>query len=537
MAGKKDSGIDLAEAFRMLAEKVTIQAHEPNILAYVPHSKQEFFHQGEDYLRLYIGGNRSGKTFGAVVEDIWWCTHTHPYIKTPPGKIRGRVVAVDIERGVNEILLPIFQRLLTGTTFLINGSWEDSWRASSNKLTFANGSTIEFMSYEQSIEKFAGTSRHFIHYDEPPPQGIYEECQARLVDTKGRAWISMTPVDGSPWIFDVLYEPVNDAADKEELNVFTSDIAPVYRSRSKKTLVVEVGMNENPHLDAEARETYLAGLSEDQRKARSKGTFITAGGKVFPHFSLTKHVTNDMIIARDLQLQGWQIYTSTDHGWNSPSAWLWHAVAPDSLGGVIITFGEIYQNHTTIEEYSRLVILKEEAWGLDREQIVRTGDPAMNQHSAVSGTTIIQEYARHGLYIGTEGVPTGPGSANIGMAKMQQYFKLRGAAERPMWTIHSSCINFIKELKALKFKTYSSRKMRDENNAKEEVHKHNDHAYDSAKYFATFLPDLSPDDVPLDLSGLEKKAGLLTYDTAILRMIEERENQGTSGWTTLESYN
>lgn len=515
---------DLAEAFLDLSSKIAQQAREPNILAYKPHAKQLVFHKGTDHLRAYIGGNRSGKTFGATVEDVWWASGTHPYRETPPPPLRGRVVAVDLMQGVNHIILPLISRHVT-PSMLINGSWEDSYSKSERVLTFSNGSFIEFMSYEMEIEKFAGTSRHFTHYDEEPPKGIFQECQARLIDTNGSSWISMTPVEGITWVHEDIYEPVNEAADKEILMPGTELTGPVYRSESLETLIVEVAMNENPHLSEKARERYLRTLDEETRAARSRGEFVQIGGKIFPYFS-DIHII-DPVDNPAQAFKGWEWYSSVDHGWNNPTAWLWHAVSPE---GIVVTFAEHYKDKTTIEDHAAIVKAKEAAWG--REPTMRTGDPAMKQTSAVTGTSIIQEYQDNGLFINVETVPR---QVEVGIAKMQQYFKIREDG-KPRWFITRDCENFIREMRKLRWKTYTSKKTRDENNKLEQVHKKDDHTFDSARYFSTFLPDLSPDSLP-SVGESVNPVEALNYDQALLKLVEDQQNvENTLAWTTLETY-
>lgn len=530
-AGKPSGDpFNFEEAVRGLSERLMTQAAEPNILAYTPHRKQEVFHESEDHLRVYIGGNRSGKSFSAVAEDIFWLRKDHPYRKLPlpDGKIRGRCVAVDFDRGVDQILLPIFSRLLT-PSLLRNGSWEDSWHASKHLLTLGNGSTLEFMSYEQDTEKFAGTSRHFCHYDEEPPKHVFTECQARLVDTDGYSWVSMTPLKGATWIFEEIYEPMQTAEDKKLLIPAEKNVLEAYRSPKLSTTVVEVGMEENPHLSVEARLRYLESLDEDERKARSKGTFITLGGRIFKNFTVSENVTKEPIDPKKLQQQGWQIYTSMDHGWNAPTAWVWHAVAPEHLGGRVITFSEHYKSEMLIEEHAQIVHSREAGWGLDTSEIIRTGDPAICQHNGVTGTTIAQEYAKHGLYIYTDSIPK---DRKIGIVMMQKYFKVRENG-RPQWMIHEDCPNLISELKKLRWKTYTSKKMQFENNPQEEVHKKDDHAFDACKYFATFLPELAPTVEELVAQGPTATA-TLRYDDALIRAQEDSESD--LGWEVVETY-
>src|SRR5574339_490499 len=186
MKQKEFSSGDVA---RLLVEGLRNHATKPNIFGYQPHEKQCLFHQLQQKKRLYIGGNRSGKSYAAVAEDVWWLTDTHPYRETPALPVRGRVVTVDFTYGLEQIILPLFKILLPASE-LIDGSWEASYSKSLRVLTLKNGSTVEFMSYEQDTEKFAGTSRHFVHYDEEPPMHIFNECNARLVDTAGSWWIS-----------------------------------------------------------------------------------------------------------------------------------------------------------------------------------------------------------------------------------------------------------------------------------------------------------------------------------------------------------
>lgn len=527
-----DDRVDIKQLFLGMGERLAQQAVKPNIAGYVPHEKQLAFHKGSDHLRAYFGGNRSGKTYSAVVEDIWTCTKTHPYKAPIPGQVRGRVVGVDFKEGVERILVPLFKDLVL-PSMLINSSWEDSYSAGGHLLTFANGSFIEFLSYEQETEKFAGTSRHFIHYDEEPPKDIYNECQARLVDTEGDAWLSMTPLKGATWVFEDIYEAVMEAPDKQVIVEGTMDIAPITRSASEEVLIIEVGMNENPHISAKARERFLSKLDAEERAARSKGTFMTMGGRIFKGFSSDTHVIPG-VVPSDLQKAGWQIYASVDDGWTNPTAWLWHAVAPENQGGRIITFGEHYQAEMTISDHSRIVHLKEQAWGLDTDNIIRVGDPAMHQHSGITGTTKVTEYAKFGVFISTQGIV---GARSAAIERMQEYFKLRGRGQPPLWQITDQCVNFVKELKKLKWADHATSKGREGLNKKETVQKKNDHAFDSAKYFACFLPDLSPENAKIQLPPPPVSDAIVRYDEALIRALNSAEEKAAmAGWDIEESY-
>jgi phage terminase large subunit-like protein len=516
--------IDLAEALRSLSEGLSARAKNPGMAGYKPTDKQEIFHRSDNYIRLYIGGNRAGKTHGGVMEDLWWATNTHPYIETPEPPVYIRVVVVDFPRGFNDIMFPKFKEL-TNKEDLKGGSWDKAWSETLRVLSFENGSQIQFMSYEQELDKFAGASKHLIHFDEEPPKHIYNECAARVIDTKGKIFLTMTPVNGMTWVYEDIYEPTKEANDSEVLIEKTQDIGEVFSSKSRDTTVIEVGSNENPHLSSDALVRYFSTLDEEERIARSKGTFVAAGGKVFKDFSRSSHVIPIVDNPGDF-FRYCNIYTSTDHGWNNPTAWLWHAVFPD---GRVVTFHEHYAREMTIKEHSDVVKAFEKQYDLNIE--IRTGDPAMGQHSAITGTSILQEYAANGLYIYTDSVPKDPG---IGIAKMTQYFRpIEGV---PAWTITENCVNFIRELTNLQWQKFESRKVEFRRNRQENVQKKDDHAFDSAKYFATFLPDLKPDMPKPELPKPGQYTGYQRYDEALVRAHENALNKDEIQWTTLETW-
>ena len=434
------------------------QVDRPNLYAYVPHAKQRIFHKSVKHSKLYIGGNRSGKTTGGVVEDIFWAMGRHPFRKVPDSPTRGRVVAVDFTQGVEKIIIPEFQRWVP-PSFLKNGSWEDSYSKALRTLTLVNGSFVEFMSYDQDLDKFAGTSRHWTHYDEEPPKHVYNECEARLIDMDGSSWLTMTPVEGMSWVFEDLYTPGKEKLDK--------DIE-----------VIEVDMLENPHVSPEAAERYLRTLDPDERKAREHGMFVQLGGRVFKQFSKETHVIPPTTPPKE-----WEWYVSIDHGFNNPTAMLWHAVSPTDQ---VITFAEHYKSEMTVKEHAEVYHARNAMFG--RIPDVVCGDPAMHQRSGITGTSIIQEYADNGIFISTEGIPK---DVQTGVNRMTQYLRL-DEGNKPHWKITENCDAVINEMLRLRWETWATRKGAYENNKHEKIHKKDDHACDSTRYFFTLLPDLTP---------------------------------------------
>lgn len=441
----------------------------PNLSRYVPHKKQLIFHKSNARGRQYIGGNRAGKTIANVTECCWWLTKTHPYRTMPAEPVRGRLVCVDFINGLDKIILPLFKQWLP-EKYLIDNNWDKSYDKEHKTLTLNNGSFIEFMSYDQDLDKFAGTSRHFVAFDEEPPKTIWNECRARLVDTGGSWWLSMTPVDGMTWVFEDIYEPN-------------------WNNPNAKWHIVQADMLDNPHISPEEAEEFLSGLTEQERRAREKGEFVQMGGRVFKSFDPEIHKTNyDFVLHPNMR-----IYTSIDIGWRHPTAWLWHAVEPN---GHITTFHEMVESEVTIEQWSEKI--KEYEREMKTlypffEVYMRTGDPAMKQTRSNTGTSDLMEYATRGINIGVEGVPR---AVDIGIVKIEQYLKADDdprEQSRPFWQYTPNCVILEKQMSRLRWATYASKKLEYENAPKKEIHKKDDDAPDSLRYFMTLMPSLSFD--------------------------------------------
>jgi phage terminase large subunit-like protein len=471
MPRKKPSDeLSLGDMGSMLSQGLSRAATTPTVYMYVPHSKQVSFHSAREQVRLYIGGNRSGKTVGGVVEDVYRLRGEHPFQPVPPAPTRGRVVGVSYQEGVKEILLPEFGKWLPPSD-LINGSWEDSYAKGDRKLTLSNGSTCEFMSYDQQLEKFAGTSRHFVHFDEEPPEDIYEECRLRLVDTAGHAYITMTPVNGMTWVYEKIYK---------------KGLIP-----GSGILVIQIDSSENPYISEAQLMQVIGDLDDDMKKARKKGEFVAFGGLAFSSFNKNTNVIPELSssqIARFQDSRNWTLYASMDHGLNNPTAWLWHAArkpGPGQLDGVIITFDEIYGSNVLVDEWARQVHEHNRKPGRVAPAIY-VGDPAIAQRQAVTGESIQTVYMKHGVPI-----VLGKNDVKVGVNKMNMFLK------NFKWLITENCSHLISELETVRWKRWETAKQRNNNNVREEIQKKNDHAPDSARYLFSLLPDLHiPDDAP-----------------------------------------
>lgn len=433
-----------------LAHKLARAAEKPNVLSYRPNSDvHQKFHESTKVGRLLRGGNRSGKSVAGVVESVWRSLGTHPHQKTHEVPTRGRIVTVDREAGIEQIIKPLLAQW-TPPSALINGSWEDSFSNQKKLMTFRNGSTIEIKTHQQEIDSFAGVPLHWVWYDEECPSGIFNECRLRLIDYNGCWYMTMTPVEGQDWIFDRFIV-----------------------SASKNVAMFEVDIKDNPHLSKEALALLEEDLTEDEKKVRQHGIFVPKGGLILGEFNYDRHVIEGNKPIPD----SWNVTVSIDHGYNNPTAVLWHAVSPR---GEVVTFREHYQRRMVIRDHARRI--KEINAEIGREPMMYVCDPQMSQKDGITGSSPLAEYR-------LQGIPLLKSKRDVAGRnnKMNEYFKY------DQWHITEQCPNLIKEVRGYSFKIFNSPKLADRNNLREEPNKKNDHAVDACGYFYNFMPYLAPE--------------------------------------------
>jgi phage terminase large subunit-like protein len=438
----------------LLAEELLRKASiSPGIQAYKAHPSQEKFHRSIAKEKLYIGGNRSGKTVATVTEAVQWLTGEHKFrTDVPPPPIRGRGVAIDIEDGIKKIILPELAKWMP-QSFLQDGSWEKSYDKQSRTLTLNNDSFIELMSYEQDVEKFAGTSRHFTFFDEEPPEDIFNECLMRLVDTDGSYWISMTPLIEMTWIKDRIYDP--------------------WSGGDKSIYVLEVNTEENPHIQIEALDRMTRGLSPEEREARRKGTFITHTGLVYAGAFSAKDYLDGGNVLDDILNHKFKEYTNhwghfscMDHGFANPCVFLFCCFDGD---GNIIVYDELYESRKIVKEMSQLYTQRIETLGV--RPVYCVGDPSIRNTSPITRTSIQTEYMEHGVAISL-----GHNDIRAGITRMQNRFQKRRLF------ITRRCEHTLKEIGSYRWDRFASSKIEARRNKKEVPLKRNDHCMDALRY-------------------------------------------------------
>lgn len=184
------------------------------------------------------GGNQSGKTSGCVMDVVMQCEGWHPlqqenmeriieetfdpwvrdwlkvlyerelWIKSPP--VKARCNTVDYTNFVDKIIGQEYEKWATTADLDLVGYSNDKKR----KITWKNGSFVEFMTYEQPVLTHGGAARDIIQHDEESPPGHWAQSKMRVSTTSGRMTIGMTAEQGVTWTEDEIWKPGLTGKDK-----------------------------------------------------------------------------------------------------------------------------------------------------------------------------------------------------------------------------------------------------------------------------------------------------------------------------------
>lgn len=297
---------DKIEYLRMLEEKE--QRRRDNPLKFAKqHDKQQEATQCDKTIRSLFWGNRVGKTEWGAQETVRFATADHPTRDIKHSiEIWAACPSFDAQEDTTQKKLMAYlpEKEIEHISYLRGRIIK--------KIRLKNGTIIDFKSYEQSREKFQGTGKRFIWFDEEPPKDIWEECFVRIeagqeLDTI----LTMTAIKGMTWVYDDIY-----------LNTSNPDI-----------YVSEAGWDDNPWLTEKQKEQMSRGLSADALKVRRDGKFVKRVGLVCAWFQRDKHIRHYGSLDR-----AWTWYEVLDGGYSDPAAWLLIGVDHDNNVHVVDGF-------------------------------------------------------------------------------------------------------------------------------------------------------------------------------------------------------
>lgn len=293
----------------------------------------EFFEAGAKYReRVFLAGNRVGKTVGAGVEWTYHLTGEYPnwwtgYRFTRPITL---LVAGDTLPNTRDILQA---KMLGGTTdkpekigtglipgrmitgFVRNPHVPGAIERAYIKHASGGESVMWLRSYEQGRVIFQGFELDGFWPDEECPQDVYEEGQVRLMTSMGLSTLTFTPLEG-------LTELVESLMSDEE----TAEAA--------NRTIISCGWDDVPHLSETAKAQMLAKLPPHQRDARTKGIPQLGSGAIYP------------VLPEDIEVDDfaiplhWSKGYGMDVGWNRTAAVF---LAWDRDSDVMYAYSEHYR--------------------------------------------------------------------------------------------------------------------------------------------------------------------------------------------------
>jgi phage terminase large subunit-like protein len=411
----------------------------------------EFFHAGATHReRVFLAGNRTGKTVSAGVEIAYHLTGNYP--KWWVGrKFDGSIRAMasgdthDTTRDILQIKLlgaTTDQKELIGTG-LIPGEAIVGYVARTHvkgaveKVTVKHitGGTSELWlrSYEQGREIFQGFELDVFWADEECPQDVYEEGMIRLMTRRGLSMLTFTPLSGLTKLVQEIQRRAHDGG-----------VGAPH--------VTTCGWDDVPHLSELDKAEMIAKLPPHQRDARTKGIPALGAGAIYP-IAESEFVVDDFPLPTH-----WKRSYGMDVGWNR-TAVVWGAWDGDS--GILYVHAEHYRGQAEPSIHAESIKARG-AW------VPGVIDPASRGRGQKDGEQLFNLYSELGLNIS-------PAINSVESGIYEVWQRLSTGRIK----VFKSCLNLLSEYRIYR---------RDD---KGRVVKENDHALDALRYLVMSGKDIA----------------------------------------------
>lgn len=468
------------EVLELLA-KANESIEENPLYRYVPHSRQQIFHEHRVKTKAFVGGNRSGKSTATVVDCLIQALDEDAvpealrgYRIWPKGtRFKCRFITPDYGKPYQSLLETI--QMWVPPSQLKGGAWDTAYKDKDHVVRFANGSVFDFMTTEQPPSKHGGSARHRIVWDEEPPdtedgERIYTQARMRIADYHGDMLWGFTPISEKlGWVFDEIHEQAVEEGEQLSERVWLNE--------AEGLLLVQASIFENPHLSEEGREDAIKGIRGDQRAAVTEGAFTNAKGLVWEAFEPQPapegiHVVPEEWIDRDL-VKTLEHLDSIDPG-QVQTAILFAGV--DKEGRVVVYDELALSGRSAAPEWAAESIANlREGWGLPEICKYTIIDPAARSRDLGSGERVGEQWI-------TAGIPViyGKHDVEAGCTEVERRLihhvddEEEGKKPFPLIVISSRCKNLIRQMRKYR------RKPKEDGSFG--VVKKDDHACDALRY-------------------------------------------------------
>lgn len=238
--------------------------------AYTPHDGQRQVHASKADERFVFAGNGSGKTTLGANEVIWAIQGYNPVLDeyTPvPARV---FIVLDKPEKVESVVIPELRKWIN----IEPDQLHKRGKPYISYITFANGSTITFLFFDQEPLTAEGLELDFVWIDEPCPRPLFVALKrgGRTKGRRARYLLTGTPI-AAAWLRQDIYEKwVAGELPNAECFRFGTE------------------MNAK-NLDDGYIERFSAYLSDKEKRIRLQGEFFDLDGLALAHlFSRKTHV-------------------------------------------------------------------------------------------------------------------------------------------------------------------------------------------------------------------------------------------------------
>lgn len=359
---------------------------------YDPHEKQRQFHAlgSQAPERLFLAGNRTGKTYCGALEMAMHLTgHYPPWWE---GRRFHRPITAWVLGVTNETVRSTLQQYYVGdpSSERLGALHPDLIIHQTSRRGLAEAvdrvrvrhisggeSWVEFKSYQQGREVLQSAKVDAVHADEEPPITIYRELLMRLMSVDGSSpggimMVTATPLMG---MTDVVLSFLKDSEKDTMIREGNEHHGKAY---------IQAGWNDNPYLQHTEKERLRKNLPSHEREAREKGIPSLGLGMVYP-------VAEAAITCEPFPIPDhWPKVFGLDFGWNpSPTAALF--AAHDRDNDVLYLYGEYAAKELTPQHHALHLIKRGADW------IPGVYDPAGKISSLKDGENLVDLYHEAGI--------------------------------------------------------------------------------------------------------------------------------------------
>lgn len=425
----------------LLRREVTIekrrkQLRQDNaIFFYEPHAKQGQFHSAADFHYRYARtGNRFGKSEMGGAEDVAFAMGFRPWLLDddplrklgiPKHPTKGLVVSIDWDKSEEA-----FTSFETGKLFkyipkdnLIGYEKNHSGAIDLIRVRHVSGgvSTIHLDTVKSFKQNPLGQETSYwdwIHYDEPPEEGMYKANIRGLIDRDGRVWFTCTPLE-EPWI-DQMFLP--DVQEQTKANIGVHIDGDFW--------MLTGATDDNPYLTRDAIERVMSQYSEEERETRRSGIPRAYSGLVYKEFQWETHVYRDPPLGWKSWSEPPQDYCirfAIDYHPRKPHHVMFIATSPNEYHYI---FAELFVSCLMSELVAEIRL----SLHLREPTVPGLIDPLSDTPNRVTDITPLEELLRLGLP-----VMAATKDPYNGILAVKELLKTRDRARNPILTFNAAC--------------------------------------------------------------------------------------------------